>query len=134
MSTTCDKFAKILKGEKETSAPKGVCFVTRNRTDIKVKILGRNTVSKVVFYMSFSFEDVDSNGKALCFGEFVFRQKEVQPFLNALKGKGIKVTAEHNHWLFDTPRLIYIHWEAIMEPLRFARISSNALDVAMGMK
>lgn len=134
MSTMCDRFAKILKGEKETSAPKGVCFVTRNRTDIKVKVLGRPTTSKVVFYMSFSFENVDSNGKALCFGEFVFRQKEVKPFLDAMADKGIKVTSVHNHWLFESPRLVYIHWEAIMEPLRFARISSNALDIAMGMK
>lgn len=133
MSTTCDQFAMILKGEKETDAPKGVCFVTRLRNDLKAEILGRKTNSRVVFYMSFSFEDVDSNGNALCFGEFVFRQTEVQPFLDALEGKGIKVTAVHNHWLKEDPRLIYIHWEAIMEPLTFAKISSNALDSAIGM-
>lgn len=97
MSTRCDNFAKILKGEVETSAPKGVCFVTRNRTDIKVKVLGRSTTSKVVFYMSFSYENVDSNGRALCFGEFVFRQREVRPFLNAITRPGIKVTSVHNH-------------------------------------
>jgi len=100
------------------------------RNDLPVKILGRKTKSKVVFYMSFSFENVDRNGKALCFGEFVFRQTEVKPFLDALTRYGIKVTSVHNHWLQETPRLIYIHWEAIMAPLRFARISSNALDVA----
>ncbi|MGE5416886.1 MAG: DUF1259 domain-containing protein [Acidobacteriota bacterium] len=133
MSTTCDKFAKILRGEKE-SAPKGVCFVTRMRNDIKVKILGRRTLSKVVFYMSFSFENVSCDGKALCFGEFVFRQTEVQPFLDALSRHGIKATAVHNHWLFESPRLIYIHWEAIKKPLTFARISAHALDVAIGKK
>jgi hypothetical protein len=132
MSTMCDEFARILKGEVE-EAPAGVCFVTRMRNDINVEILGRKTISKVVFYMSFSFEDVDRNGKGLCFGEFVFRQKEVQPFLDAMEGKGIRVTALHNHWLFDNPRLIYIHWEAIMDPLTFATISSNALDIAIGM-
>jgi hypothetical protein len=132
--STCDQFAKILQGEKETSAPKGVCFVTRNRTVIKVKVLGRTTLSKVVFYMSFSFEKVGRNGKGLCFGEFVFRQNEVQPFLNALARHGIRTTSVHNHWLLESPRLVYIHWEAIMEPLKFARISSNALDIAMGKK
>ncbi|MEN6388796.1 MAG: DUF1259 domain-containing protein [Syntrophomonas sp.] len=133
MSTLCDEFAQILKGEEETDAPAGVCFVTRMRNDINAEILGRKTNSKVVFYMSFSFEDLDSNGNALCFGEFVYRQKEVQPFLDAMEGKGIKITAVHNHWLFDNPRLMYIHWEAIMEPLTFATISSNALDAAIGM-
>lgn len=132
MATTCDQFASILKGEKETDAPKGVCFVTRMRNDIKANVLGRRTNSKVVFYMSFSFEDVKSNGTALCFGEFIFRQSEVKPFLNAISNKGIRVTSVHNHWLKENPRLIYIHWEAIMGPLTFARISSRALDIAIG--
>lgn len=133
MSTTCDEFAQILKGERETDAPPGVCFVTRLRNDLMVEILGRRTNSRVVFYMSFSFEDVDSNGNALCFGEFVFKQTEVEPFLNALAGTGIKITALHNHWLRENPRLMYIHWQAIMEPLTFARISADALDAAIGM-
>lgn len=130
MSTRCQKFAQILRAKRDTNP--GVCFVTRTRNDIKVKVMGRTTQSPTVLLMAFSYEDLGSNGKALCLGEFVFRQREVKPFLDALTGKGIKVTAVHNHWLFDTPRLIYIHWEAIMEPLRFARISSNAIDIAMG--
>jgi hypothetical protein len=84
--------------------------------------------------MAFSFESVSSDGRALCEGEFVFRQSEVQRFLDAISRKGIKVTAVHNHWLLENPRLIYIHWEAIMAPLRFARISSRAMDIAMGKK
>jgi hypothetical protein len=128
----CQQFAKILKAKRDTNP--GVCFVTRTRNDIKVKVLGRTTNSPTVLLMAFSFEKVDSNGKGLCFGEFVFRQREVKPFLDALTGKGIKVTAVHNHWLIENPRLIYIHWEAIMEPLKFARISSNAIDAAMAMK
>ncbi|MGE5416887.1 MAG: DUF1259 domain-containing protein [Acidobacteriota bacterium] len=129
MSTTCHKFARILKA-KRSSNP-GVCFVTRMRNDIKVNVLGRRTHSPTVFLMAFSFENVSSNGKALCLGEFVFRQTEVQRFLDALSRHGIKATAVHNHWLFENPRLIYIHWEAITEPLRFARISSHALDIAL---
>ncbi|HEX3012411.1 MAG TPA: DUF1259 domain-containing protein [Syntrophomonadaceae bacterium] len=62
------------------------------------------------------------------------RKQKLNVFLDAITHHGIKVTAVHNHWLFDDPRLIYIHWEAIMEPLRFARISSRAIDIAMGKK
>ncbi|MEN6388795.1 MAG: DUF1259 domain-containing protein [Syntrophomonas sp.] len=129
--TTCEKFAEILKAE--VSDNPGVCFVTRMRDDLKVEVLGRITNSPTVLLMAFSFEDVDNNGRALCLGEFVFRQTEVRPFLNALlSNHEIRVTALHNHWLFDNPRLIYIHWEAIMEPLTFAKISAHALDVAIG--
>lgn len=132
MSTTCQQFAKILGAKRDTNP--GVCFVTRTRTDIKTKVMGRTTHSPTVFLMAFSFNNVSSNGKALCLGEFVFRQREVELFLNAMKRKGIRITAIHNHWLFDNPRLIYIHWEAIMEPLQFARISANAMNIAMGKK
>lgn len=131
-ATTCQKFAQILKAKRDTNP--GVCFVVRTRDDIKTKVLGRSTQSPTVLLMAFSFEDVRSNGTALCLGEFVFRQTEVKPFLNAMANKGIRVTAIHNHWLLESPRLIYIHWEAIMEPLRFARISANAMDIAMGKK
>jgi hypothetical protein len=127
-SATCRQFARILKATRLASP--GVCFVTRQRS-MNVRVMGRRTKSPVVLMMAFSFEDVRSNGKALCFGEWVFRQAEVKPFLNAISNKGIRVTAVHNHWLLESPRLIYIHWEAIMEPLRFARISSRALDTAM---
>lgn len=131
MSTTCQQFAKILRAEVEDNP--GVCFATRTRNDIEVKVMGRTTHSPTVLLMAFSFEDVSSDGRALCEGEFVFTQNEVQRFLNAMSNKGIKITAVHNHWLFDEPRLIYIHWEAIMKPLQFAKISSNAIDTAMKM-
>ncbi|MEN6462916.1 MAG: DUF1259 domain-containing protein [Syntrophomonas sp.] len=130
-ATTCQRFARILRAKRDTNP--GVCFVTRTR-NMKVKVLGRRTKSPTVLLMAFSFEDVRSNGTALCLGEFVFTQTEVKRFLDAITHHGIKVTAVHNHWLFDDPRLIYIHWEAIMEPLRFARISSRAIDIAMGKK
>jgi hypothetical protein len=102
------------------------------RNDINLEVLGRITHSPTVFLMAFSFEDEDSKGNALCLGEFVFKQSEVRPFLNAITNQGIRVTALHNHWLFDNPRLIYIHWEAIMPPLTFAQISADALDKAIG--
>ncbi|MGE5390327.1 MAG: DUF1259 domain-containing protein [Deltaproteobacteria bacterium] len=130
--TTCDSFAKILKAKRDTNP--GVCFATRMRNDIEVEVMGRTTHSPTVLLMAFSYEDLDSKGNALCLGEFVFKQNEVRPFLNALSNHGIRVTSIHNHWLFENPRLIYVHWEAIMKPLEFARISSRAMDIAMGKK
>lgn len=35
--------------------------------------------------------------------------------------------ALHNHWLFDSPRLMYIHFESIDFPLSFARKVAQAL-------
>lgn len=132
MTARCEQFAKILRGKTGPSRA-SVCFVTRMRKDLKVKVLERTTHSPVVFNMTFSYENVDRNGKALCFGRFGFIPGEVERFLDKIMSREIEVKAVHNHWLFESPHLIYIHWEAVMEPLKFARISSNALNFAMGM-
>ncbi|MDJ1630356.1 DUF1259 domain-containing protein [Bacillus velezensis] len=39
------------------------------------------------------------------------------------------VTSLHNHWLFDKPRLMYIHFEAIDKPVNFALKVRDALKV-----
>jgi hypothetical protein len=46
-----------------------------------------------------------------------------------LRANGIIGTAFHNHWLFDEPRLIFIHFESIDKPFSFARKVSEALEV-----
>jgi hypothetical protein len=36
------------------------------------------------------------------------------------------ITAVHNHWLFEEPRLMYMHWENVGDPFEFARKSAEA--------
>ncbi|GBK61136.1 hypothetical protein PbDSM24746_11400 [Paenibacillus macerans] len=54
---------------------------------------------------------------------------EINPFITRLRKHNIKVTALHNHWLFDKPNLWYIHFEKKEKPLVFAKEVRNALDV-----
>jgi len=116
----CDQFSTIL-GATEHEITKGpVCFVTRNRR-INAKILGRRTTSPLVRYQLFSFESLDRSGRALCLGETALFQNQVNRLLTNLRNNGITVTAVHNHWLFENPRLMYIHWESIDNPIAFAR-------------
>jgi len=97
-----------------------VCFVTRNRR-VNAAILGRRTTSPLVRYQLFSFESLDKSGRALCLGETALFQSQVNRLLTNLRNNGIKVTAVHNHWLFENPRLMYIHWESIDNPIEFAK-------------
>jgi hypothetical protein len=67
----------------------------------------------------------ENNGLNL--GETVLLQKEVNPMLDALRKRGLIVTAFHNHWLFEEPRLMYMHWEDVeMDPFEFATESFEA--------
>lgn len=122
----CRNFARILGGSE--SIVNGVCLVQRFR-DIPFTILGRRTNSPLVNPQFFTFEDVDRQGNALNLGETVLLQEEVNPFLEELRERDIIVTAIHNHWLFEEPRAMYMHFESIEPPLDFARKVRKALRV-----
>jgi Domain of Unknown Function (DUF1259) len=117
--STCQRLADIIGGEVIQSTP--VCVIMRLR-DIQATILGRRTRSPLALPFMLSFEN---NGLNL--GETVLLQKEVNPMLDALQRRGLIVTAFHNHWLFEEPRLMYMHWENVgMDPFEFARKSFEA--------
>lgn len=123
----CNQFARILGAEILTST-RDLCVVTFLR-DINATILGRPTHSPLALAALFSFESMDSRGRTLNLGETVILQEEINDFITILREHGILVTALHNHWLFDNPRLMFIHFESIDEPLNFARKVADALRV-----
>jgi hypothetical protein len=121
------EFARIL--DATPSIINGVCTATKSRTNLRPLVLGRRAESFMFVPQAFSFESIDRDGKALCLGETVILQEEINPFITRLREDKIIVTALHNHWLFDEPRLMYIHFESIDEPLCFAEKVSDALEV-----
>ncbi|RHW43599.1 DUF1259 domain-containing protein [Neobacillus notoginsengisoli] len=126
--STCQRLANIIGGVVVTSTP--ACVVQRNR-NINATILGRRTRSALTLPFALSFEN-NQNGRTLNLGETVILQEEINPFLTALRKRGIIVTAVHNHWLFDQPRLMYMHWENVGNPFDFARKSwEAALEVGL---
>lgn len=123
----CEKFARILRSTILTSQD-GLCAVTRTR-NLKIEIAGRPTRSPLVLNALFSFEAMDRQGDTLNLGETVLLQNEVNPFMTELKKRGIQITALHNHWLFDSPRTMYMHWFSIEPPLEFAKKVAEAFRV-----
>ncbi|WP_246140874.1 DUF1259 domain-containing protein [Bacillus marasmi] len=126
-SKLCEEFARIL--DATPAVINGVCTATRSRTNLRPTVLGRRAESFMFIPQAFSFENVDRDGRALCLGETVILQEEINPFISILRENRILVTAVHNHWLFDDPRLMYIHFETIANPLEFARRVREALNV-----
>lgn len=126
-SPLCNEFARIL--DSTPGVINGVCIVTRSRTNIHPVVLGREAESFMFVPQAFSFENIDEEGRALCLGETVLLQEEINPFMSELRKHGIIVTATHNHWLFDKPRLMYMHFESIDRPIDFAEKVSDAMRV-----
>ena len=123
--SSCQQLADIIGGEVITAAP--VCIVQRLRNN-NATILGTRTRSPLSLPSALSFEN-NKNGRTLNLGETVIRQNEINPFLSALRRRGITVITVHNHWLFDNPRLMYIHFEKIENPIVFANATRDALMV-----
>lgn len=115
VNNTCDNLAKILNGKGKFD--NGICMVTVERHNINATI--GNKLFRSLTHM-FNFESPDSNGNYLITGEMVLLENEVPEVVSDLTNSGIIVSAIHTHWLFDTPRLVYIHLEAIMNPVNFA--------------
>lgn len=117
-TSLCALFAEILKSQILVSTP-NLCAVTRART-IFPTIAGIPTRSPLAVNALFSFEPTGTGNTALNLGETVILAEEINPFISALRQFGIKITALHNHWLFDNPKLYYIHWFSVGDPIVFA--------------
>lgn len=107
----------------------GVCTVMDSRFNLKPRVLGRRGRSFLLIPQKFVFESLSSDGKALCSGESVILQEEFNPLVSRLRESNSLVTAFHNHWLFDDPRLMYIHFVKIDEPVCFAKDVKEAFEV-----
>ena len=50
-----------------------------------------------------------TSGMDVMMGDLVLTDDEVNPVMSALLTNGLDVTALHNHFFFDTPRIYYMH-------------------------
>lgn len=74
-----------------------------------------------------NFEPV--NGKTVVTGEFSLLQDEITPVLDTLRKGNLEITAIHNHWLHENPRLIYLHFQGIGTAKNLARTVKAAIRV-----
>src|SRR5262245_53899004 len=50
-----------------------------------------------------------TDGMEVLMGDLVLTQDEVTPVMSALLDNGLEVTALHNHFFWDEPRIFYMH-------------------------
>jgi hypothetical protein len=69
------------------------------------------------------------NGMDVMMGDLVLLQDEVGPVMSALLDNGLEVTALHNHFFWDEPRMFYMHVHGHGAPMDLARKVKPALDL-----
>src|SRR5215217_1418790 len=68
-------------------------------------------------------------GMDVMMGDLVLTQEEVNPVMSALLDNGLEVTALHNHFFWDEPRMYYMHVHGHGSPADLARKVKPALDL-----
>lgn len=58
-----------------------------------------------------SFKKAD--GKAMVMGDLILTEEQVYPVMTAVLNNGLWITALHNHFLWETPRVMFMHIEGI---------------------
>src|SRR5438132_794371 len=98
------------------------------RNDLKVTIAGQSTPTPFGFGGWVAMTKGEGGGEVLM-GDLVLTQDEVNPVMSALLEHGIEVTALHNHFFFEEPRLFYMHVHGHGETMNLAHSIKPALDL-----
>jgi hypothetical protein len=70
-----------------------------------------------------------AGGIEVLMGDLVLTQDEVNPVMSALLDSGIEVTALHNHFFWDEPRMFYMHVHGHGRASELAKNLKPALDL-----
>ena len=86
----------------------GVFKVTSPRTDVKISV-DQWTMPPFMGLTSWAAFQGGKKAEAMVMGDLVLFEDEVNPVMSALLDAGVSVTALHNHFFFDQPRVLFMH-------------------------
>src|SRR5919106_3126683 len=96
-----------LKGK--LNEKEGVYKVSLPRDDVKIAVAGWQMPPFMGLGTWAAFQG--SNEKAMMMGDTVLFEDEVNAAMSAALDNGLSVTALHNHFFFDQPKIFFMHIE-----------------------
>src|SRR5215831_3496023 len=98
------------------------------RNDLHMQIAGLSLPTPFGFGGWFAMTKGDG-GEEVVMGDFVLTQEEVNPVMSALLDHGLEVTALHNHFFWDEPRVFFMHIHGHGKALDLANDLKPAIDL-----
>jgi hypothetical protein len=98
------------------------------RNDVKVTIDGISTPTPFGFGGWIALTK-GTGGNDVMMGDLVLLEDEVNPVMSALLSNGLEVTALHNHFFFESPRIFYMHVHGHGKAAELATMVKPALDL-----
>ena len=122
-------YASVLKTlGKKGDYKSNVLKINIPRNDLKVSIDGIATPTAFGFGGWLAMTKGEG-GMDVMMGDLVLQEDEVNPVMSALLDNGLEVTALHNHFFFESPRLFYMHVHGHGRAADLAREAKPALDL-----
>jgi len=97
------------------------------RNDLSVTVAGVKTPTPFGFGGWLAL--TKGRGMDVMMGDLVLTEDQVNPVMSALLDNGLEVTALHNHFFWEAPRLFYMHVHGHGAPMDLARKVKPALDL-----
>jgi hypothetical protein len=94
-----------LKGNLD--AKEGVFRVSFPRRDLQITVGGARLIPEQGLTAWAAFTRVGD--QSMVMGDIVLLENEVNPVMSAALDSGLEVTALHNHFLWDSPRVMFMH-------------------------
>ena len=98
------------------------------RSDLKVSVQGVATPTSFGFGGWLAMTKGD-NDLQVMMGDLVLLEDEVNPVMSALLENGLEVTALHNHFFWEQPRIFYMHVHGHGKAADLARAVKPAVDL-----
>jgi uncharacterized protein DUF1259 len=106
----------------------GVLKVNIPRNDVSVTVANVKTPTPFGFGGWIAMSK-GTGGMEAMMGDLVLLESEVNPVMSALLDHGIDVTALHNHFFFEQPRIFYMHVHGHGTAMDLARKVKPAIDM-----
>jgi hypothetical protein len=114
-----------LKGK--LNEQENVYKVTSPRTDIKVSV-DKWEMPPFMGLTSWAAFMPGMSGEAMVMGDLTLMQDEVNPVMSAALDNGLQVTALHNHFFYDEPKVYFMHIGGEGDTATLAKGVRAALD------
>src|SRR5438046_6515692 len=97
-----------LTGEKgKLDEREGAFKVSVPRADLDIRVAGVRMTPPMGLTSWASFKRIGSN--TVVMGDMVLLEDQVNPVMSVALDNGLEVTALHNHFLWDSPRVMFMH-------------------------